>query len=102
MRHIEKEMLTAIRCRHNWHKDNTTVEHQNGVTVIRLHGNHIATIDSSNHVSINTDTLHRWPTPTTKSRLRALNVPVYTKNYETFIGNVPLNKYEDETFALNY
>ena len=102
MRQIEKEMLNAIRCRHNWHKDNTTVEHRNGVAIVRLHGNHIATVDNANQVYICELTLRHWPTPTTKSRLRALNVPVYTKNYETFIGNVSLDNYEDETFTLNY
>jgi hypothetical protein len=90
MRQIEKDMLRAINARENWRKDNTEVKCvpafvgfgesapiQSEIEVL-LHGNHIATV-SDGTVKPNRDTLAAWPTPTTKSRLRALGVNVTQK-----------------------
>lgn len=82
MRKIEKEMLQAIETmRHpaksswneyKWHKDNTMVESGFDQCDVYLHGNHIATIPHNGELQVNLDTLRRWPSMTTRSRLRAL------------------------------
>lgn len=88
MRLIEREMLRAINERENWCKDNTDVRviilDGNVISQVFLHGNHIA--DFVHHsqwgmgwIEPNRDTLAQWPTPTTKSRLRALGVNVTQK-----------------------
>lgn len=85
MRQIEKDMLRAINKRENWRKDNSEVRviilDDNVISQVFLHGNHIA--DFVHHsqwgmgwTEPNLDTLADWPTPTTKSRLRALGVNV--------------------------
>ena len=88
MRKIELDMLRAIGASVAWSKDNTRVEptDADGMLACRvfLHGNHIAdTLQIDRHgrlqVFPNRDTLAQWPTPTTKSRLRALGVNVTQK-----------------------
>ena len=83
MRQIEKQMLRAIGANEAWSKDNTRVEptDADGMLACRvfLHGNHIADtlqIDRHGRIQVfpNLATLADWPTPTTKSRLRALGV----------------------------
>jgi len=94
MRTIEREMLFAIYQRKDWRKDNTEVQViYCGHTLpeierinIKLHGNHIATIEKET-VTIN-DT--GWQTTTTKSRLNALlgefcNAGIYQSKYKWFI-----------------
>ena len=83
MRKIEKEMLQAINWGNNWAKDNTQVVHINGIAQVYLHGHHIASVYGD--VEVNKDTLRKWPTVTTKSRLRALGVNVTTKNWVTYL-----------------
>lgn len=74
MRKIETEMLSAVIANKEWSKDNTQVTpHAAGCTVF-LHGNIIADIDADGRAWANRATLADWPTPTTKSRLRALGV----------------------------
>lgn len=96
MRKIERAMLDAIKNRKSWRSGNTEVvylEEVESPTLARiehakvyLHGNHIATWDySRNRADANPSTLKRWPTATTKSRLRALDVDVYTKNCVTYL-----------------
>lgn len=79
MRQIEKEMLRAINERKTKTLGNTFVrfdEHWN-LSAVFLHGNHIADIwHGIDLIRPNYDTLADWPTPTTKSRLRALGVNV--------------------------
>ena len=81
MRKIEKEMImacVAMRTMRNnkgeytWTKDNTSVTNDyNGIIKVFLHGNHIASfVDGM--LSVNLDTLRKWPSMTTRSRLRAL------------------------------
>jgi hypothetical protein len=79
MRKIETEMCKAIVDRRDWSKDNTRVHFTcTGLGRVYLHGNHIADATRNYYGSIvitpNRDTLAYWPTPTTKSRLRALGV----------------------------
>lgn len=71
MRVIEVEMVQAVLDRKNWAKDNTRVEVKDGVVEVYLFGNHIADIVDK-EVKTNQHTLARWPTRTTKSRIRAL------------------------------
>lgn len=79
MRKIEKQMLEAITARKDWTLNNTgvfivDVGNPHGPRAeIYLHGNHIADYwynDDALHVDDRT--FARWPSVTTKSRLRAL------------------------------
>lgn len=89
MRKIESEMLAAILNRRDWEKDNTEVRirprnanrGEADSAAIFLHGNHIASyLYSSGTLEVNEDTLSRWPTVTTKSRLRALGADIEQKD----------------------
>lgn len=72
MRVIEVEMVQAVRALKNWSKDNTRVEVQGNEARVYLFENHIADVVDG-VLAINEATLAKWPTRTTKSRLRALN-----------------------------
>jgi hypothetical protein len=82
-------MLRAIDERTNWMKDNTEVRmiilDENPISQVFLHGNHIADFVHNRTqwgvgwIEPNRDTLADWPTPTTKSRLRALGVNLTQK-----------------------
>jgi hypothetical protein len=94
MRKIEAGMINAIANKKNWKKDNTRVLIRKArigdglIAHIYLHDNHLACafLDLS-AVSVNTETLRQWPTPTTKSRLRALGVHVETIKGKTYIDD---------------
>lgn len=91
MRLIEKEMLNAIMYAKNWSKDNTQVLvfGLDRRAKVYLHGNFIGSWDYDNDSFIpDRDTLASWPTPTTKSRLRALGVDVTTKKGVTYLNGV--------------
>ena len=87
MRKIEEEMLKAIINKYQWSKDNTTVYASPRKCEVWLHGNHIADVFNDYSVKVNKYTLKRWPTVTTKSRLRALGVNVYTKNHQIYLND---------------
>ena len=96
MRVIEKEMLAAINGGRDWSKDNTRVEAHRGAyrsydVDVFLHGNHIAEVlcrmGCDDIVHVNRDTLRKWPTRTTMSRLRALGVDVYTRKGNVILDN---------------
>lgn len=101
MRKIEKLMLDAINNRRDWHLDNTAVyivpasETGNPYgdrAEIKLFNNHIATFwYKSGELDVVTATLCFWPTPTTKSRLRALGANVTTNRGVTYIDDVAIN-----------
>jgi hypothetical protein len=94
MRVIEKQMLNAINQGVNWSKDNTRVEVAGSLVHVYLHNHHIATvIRGSDMVEVNRDTLSYWPTNTTKSRLRALGVNVYTKNHTLYLDDKRVSLY---------
>ena len=92
MRLIEQQMWAAITTKANqWAKDNTDVMYipQLDQTYIYLHGHQIALYDHKEARAIpNLDTLAEWPTVTTKSRLRALGVDVYTRKGVTYVNGV--------------
>lgn len=95
MRKIEQQMMSAIAQQRNWQSGNTQVTTVNfdgggARSEIYLHGNHIANVwtgepDPLPTLWVNRETLAAWPTPTTKSRLRALGADVYTKNHTTYL-----------------
>ena len=97
MRKVEQQMNEAILNRKDFFKGNTSVENYITETgareaIVKLHGNHIATIG---------DTLQicdaGWQTVTTKSRLNALcnefayGCYVFQKNFDWFLGDVDGN-----------
>ena len=97
MRKIEQQMNEAILYRKDFFKGNTSVENYITETgareaVVKLHGNHIATVG---------DTLQicdaGWQTVTTKSRLNALlnefaeGCYVFQKNFDWFLGDADGN-----------
>lgn len=90
MRKIEQQMLDAIHNRKAWQSGNTTVSVRNDSSMsIYLHGNHIADVDCpTGFTLVNQETLRRWQTPTTKSRLRALGANVTTRKGITYLNNV--------------
>jgi hypothetical protein len=100
MRKIEQQMLNAIYNNKAWQSGNTVVTPRfDGSLAVYLHGNHIATVINSQLiddaitpriVEVNTDTLRRWSTPTTKSRLRALGANVATRKGVTYLNNVAI------------
>ena len=98
MRKIEQQMNEAILNRKDFFKGNTSVENYITETgareaIVKLHGNHIATVG---------DTLQicdaGWQTVTTKSRLNALcnefaeGCYVFQRNFDWFLGDVDGNK----------
>ena len=97
MRKVEQQMNEAILNRKDFFKGNTSVENYITETgareaVVKLHGNHIATIG---------DTLQicdaGWQTVTTKSRLNALlnefaeGCYLFQKNVDWFLGDADGN-----------
>lgn len=90
MRKIELEMLAAIKSGTRFAKGNTTVEITDVNAEVYLHGNHIATVSGFGIVEVNTSTLLKYPTRTTLSRLRALDVDVYVRKGEVFLNGEPL------------
>ena len=93
MRKLEQQMIEAIKTNKNWKGGNTEVDVMwdfpcKTRTNIYLHGNHIAIVhqDSSHggqpwEVIPMRRTFHDWPTPTTRSRLRALGVDASIRNF---------------------
>jgi hypothetical protein len=87
MRKIEQLMNNAIHSQKRWALQNTIVSPIDDVNVaVYLHGHEIAIVNTYNgFVMTNTDTLRRYPTNTTKSRLRALGVSVSTRKGVTYL-----------------
>jgi hypothetical protein len=97
MRNIEKQIWQAIHAKKSFKSVNTYVEYLPELnepmhsrieySKVYLHGHHIASYAYElARVDYNLMTLAQWPTRTTKSRLRALGVNVYTKNGCTYVG----------------
>jgi hypothetical protein len=98
MRKIEQQIWNLIKAKKSGTIDNSRVEYLTELNElmhariehakIYLHGHHIATYTySMDRVDYNPVTLAQWPTKTTKSRLRALGVAVYTKKGKTYVGD---------------
>ena len=92
MRKIEKAMVVAIQNNQVFRLDNTSVQPISDVNCsVYLHGNHIADVNTpTGFVLVDVDTLRRFPTPTIKSRLRALGVSVSTRKGITYLNNQPI------------
>jgi hypothetical protein len=85
-RSVEKKMVEAVNLGIPFHGSNTMVTIDFSTAHVYLFGKHIASVVNGGTPIVNLDTLRRHPTPTTKSRLRALGVDVYTKNGITFVN----------------
>jgi len=91
MRKIEQQMVNAVHARKGWSLDNTSVQTVGSISAVYLHGNHIADYSHELHkLTVNTNTLKRWSTPTTKSRLRALGANVATRKGVTYLDNIAI------------
>lgn len=86
---IERDMLNAIDRGNDWSQGNTSVRHSSSGCEVFLHHNRIATIINEK-VTVDVQTLKKWPTLTTKSRLRALGVNVSTAKGVTMINGVDI------------
>lgn len=84
---IEEQLVMAIRAGENFSKGNTVATWVPGEKChkVYLHGNHIADVAGGCNAYANRQTLRRYPTATTKSRLSALGVNVTTHKGETYI-----------------
>ena len=91
MRKIEQAMTGAIALGINWASGNTMVSFDDttGTSAVYLHGNHIADVIEG-RLEVDVDTLRDYPTPTTKSRLRALGADVYTRAGVVYLERVAL------------
>lgn len=107
MRKIEKEMVSAIKAKQNWAKDNTMVIVDGGGFRQRvyLHGNLIATIDSlTKTVRLSSA---KWHTSTTKSRLNrvldSLGISKYVaqRNHKWILGYFDGKNEHTEPFRDN-
>ena len=67
-RKIEIAMCSAVQSGKDFHKANTSVSHNEGVAVVRLHGNKIAEVGDDFITLFDGG----WQTTTTKSRINAL------------------------------
>lgn len=92
MRTIEKEMLKAIQDGINWQKSNTGVFFDNNNTKygprseVYLFGNHIGDYwHNTKEFEVDEQTLSEWPSVTTISRLRALDVNLTVKKGKIYI-----------------
>ena len=86
MREVEKRMVEAVNFGIPFHGSNTMVTIDFNTAHVFLFGKHIASVVNGGTPIVNLDTLRQYPTNTTKSRLRALGVDVYTKNGITFLN----------------
>ena len=98
MRKIEQQMNEATLNRKDFFKGNTSVENYITETgareaIVKLHGNHIATVGETLQICD-----AGWQTVTTKSRLNALcnefaeGCYVFQRNFDWFLGDVDGNK----------
>lgn len=72
MRKIEQQMVAAVEAGRHWKLSNTEVTPAGDVL---LYGNLIAFKGREGKLERCDATFRRWPTATTKSRLRALGLP---------------------------
>ena len=97
MRKVEQQMNEAILYRKDFFKGNTSVENYITETgareaIVKLHGNHIATVGDRLQICD-----AGWQTVTTKSRLNALcnefaeGCYVFQKNFDWFLGDADGN-----------
>ena len=97
MRQIEEMMINAVNNCKSFTANNTAVKvnKENGCTVIRvyLHNNCIfEKVQNLDGLFERYFTLAGWNTSTTRSRLRALGVDVYQKNYAPMYNGKEISK----------
>jgi hypothetical protein len=92
MRKIEKDMLRAIQNRTNFVRGDTAVRRNDEYRrcEVYLHGNHIANVLDTGEIVPNLYTLNEWPTATTKSRLRALGLPLTQHKRTIYLDFAPV------------
>ena len=110
MRKIEQQMNDAVANNKNWQSANTSVHfnEENGVSIVRLHGNKIAEI-GDDYLQIFDG---GWQTTTTKSRLNALidrfcnavTDGVFQKDFQWYISDNNVTRDFDDgyIFAWSY
>ena len=85
MRQIEEKMLDAIENSRDWTSGNTeVVSDGDGLSWVYLHGNMVA-LSVDGIIEPIRETLIKWPTRTTMSRLRALGVDVCTRKGDVYL-----------------
>lgn len=93
MRKIEKKIVEAVRVRKSAIINNTATlyDETDNVSKVYLFGNHIGSFLYYSGVFLpNTQTLRKYPTKTTMSRLRAFGVDVGTKKGEVYLNSTKL------------
>ena len=87
MRKIEQQMNRAINRNQNFASGNTTViyDAEENESKVYLHGHLIAVVDDFGIAHTVESTLIAWPTRTTMSRLRALDVDVCTRKGDVYL-----------------
>lgn len=92
MRKIEQQMVNAVRNRAvRFVNGNTWVSGDGDKSQVFLHNNHIATVrHDTGKLDVNRYTLRKWPTATTKSRLRALGAKVETRKGIVYLNGEAL------------
>lgn len=87
MRKVEQQMIRAINRNENWSQGNTMVTYlrEDDTSRVYLHGHLIAMVDDFGIARPIIPTLVAWPTRTTMSRLRALDINVYQRNGDIYI-----------------
>ena len=110
MRKIEIQMNAAVQSGNDFRLANTSVSHDNGVAVVRLHGNKIAEVGDDFITLFDGG----WQSVTTKSRLNALcdefcvaGEGVFQKDFQwyvrLFVGAINgKNVYKNDTFTNGY
>lgn len=88
MRKIEQQMLNAVKNKAiRFISGNTWVSGHGGTSQVFLHNNHIATVHhDTGKVDVNRYTLRKWPTATTRSRLRALGAKIETRKGVLYVN----------------
>lgn len=94
MRKIEMEMIAAIKAGKEWTKANTRVHPIIGGMEVQLHGNTLGVYGDigGGHYEfiVNRETFKRYPTATTRSRLRALGIDASGRNFKACINGQEL------------
>lgn len=87
-RKIEKRMLKAIENKKGFFENNTQVIIKGDIANVYLFGNNIGYYSyTAGLFIVNKDMLRIWPTPTTKSRLRAFDVNVRQSKNKIYLDD---------------
>ena len=90
MRQIEQKMVEAVQKGYNWELANTEViSDGEGLSWVYLHG-HMIALSVDGIIEPIRETLLKWPTRTTMSRLRALGVDVCKRRGDIYLDGEKL------------